>query len=98
MKIHFLLSAQEELDDAFAWYEKQSQGLGFEFLDEVDRAVHRIKIYSESCAILIEGLRRVQLNRFPYGLIYGLDDDLLVIVAVAHLHRKPYYWIDRITE
>jgi hypothetical protein len=59
MKIHFLLPAQEELDGAFGWYESQAPGLGFDFLDEVDRAVHRIKSYPESCVVLAEELRRV---------------------------------------
>lgn len=36
MKIRFLSIAGQELDDAFAWYERQSAGLGYEFLDEVD--------------------------------------------------------------
>jgi hypothetical protein len=42
------------------------------------------------------GMRRRRLGRFPYGVIYGLDSDTLVVVAVAHLHRRPRYWIDRI--
>jgi hypothetical protein len=42
------------------------------------------------------GIRRCRLARFPYGLIYGVDDETVVIVAVAHLHRRPRYWIDRI--
>jgi uncharacterized protein YuzE len=42
------------------------------------------------------GIRRSRLARFPYGLIYGLDGETLVVVAVAHLHRRSRYWIDRI--
>ena len=42
------------------------------------------------------GVRRCLLARFPYGLIYGLDGEMLVVVAVAHLHREPRYWVDRI--
>ncbi len=40
--------------------------------------------------------RRCRLARFPYGLIYGVDGETLVVVAVAHLHGRPRYWIDRI--
>jgi hypothetical protein len=36
------------------------------------------------------------MARFPYGLIYSIDGDTVVIVAVAHLHRRPRFWIDRI--
>ena len=96
MKIDFLDLARQELDDAFDWYEAQAPGLGYDFLSEIDRAVRRILVYSQSAAIIETGLRRVLINRFPYGIIYGLDEDRVVGVAVAHLHREPCYWIDRI--
>lgn len=41
MKVRFLTLAQQELDDAVAWYNEQAAGLGYDFLDEVDRAVRR---------------------------------------------------------
>ena len=96
MKIDFLDLARQELDDAFDWYEAQAPGLGYDFLSEIDRAVRRILVYPQSAAIIETGLRRVLINRFPYGIIYGLDEDRVVVVAVAHLHREPCYWIDRI--
>ena len=95
MKIRFLSIARRELDDAFTWYENQSAGLGYEFLDDLDRVVRRIKSYPDSCVELAHGLRRAVLSRFPYGLIYGQEPDSIVIVAVAHLHREPRYWINR---
>jgi mRNA-degrading endonuclease RelE of RelBE toxin-antitoxin system len=39
--------------------------------------------------------RRCLIKRFPYGVIYGVDKDKIVIIAVAHLHRKPDYWENR---
>ena len=96
MTVRFLSLARQELDDAHDWYEQQCAGLGREFLDEVDRVVRRIRRYPESCAELALGLRRGLLARFPYGLIYGRDGEALVIVAVAHLHRRPQYWVDRL--
>jgi len=35
------------------------------------------------------------LNKFPYKLLYSIEKDHVFIIAVAHLHRKPDYWIDR---
>jgi len=97
MTIRFLAVARRELDDTVAWYERQSRGLGYEFLDELDRVVRRINAYPESSAELTRGLRRALLSRFPYGLVYGIDADSIIVVAVAHLHRRPRYWIDRLT-
>jgi len=39
--------------------------------------------------------RRCRTKRFPYGLIYRCKGDEILIVAVAHLHRRPGYWHDR---
>ncbi len=95
MKVRFLAPARQELDDAVIWYNEQANGLGQEFLDELDRAIRRSVAYPLSCPEIEPGLRRCLLARFPYGLVYGLDGDTVVVVAVAHLHREPRYWSDR---
>ena len=41
-------------------------------------------------------IRRSLLARFPYALIYGMDDRTLIVIAVAHTHREPRYWVDRL--
>jgi toxin ParE2 len=96
VNVRFLAPAQRELDDAVAWYNEQVIGLGLEFLDELDRAVRRVLAFPLSYPEIEPSIRRCRLARFPYGLIYGVDDETVVIVAVAHLHRRPRYWIDRI--
>jgi len=96
VKLRFLILAQQELDDAVAWYNEQATGLGQEFLDELDRVVRRAVTFPMSCPEIEPGVRRCLLARFPYGLIYGVDGETLVVIAVAHLHREPRYWVDRI--
>lgn len=95
MKVTFLALAQQELDGAVAWYNEQAAGVGQEFLDELDRAVRRAATFPMSCPEIESGVRRCLLARFPYGLIYGIDGDTIVVIAVAHLHREPRYWVDR---
>lgn len=95
MKVLFLKPAQAEIDAAFAWYSSQTQGLGTYFLDDLDRTIRRIMAYPLASSEIEPGLRRCLLSRFPYGIIYGLDSESVVIVAVAHLHREPRYWIER---
>lgn len=95
MKVRFLTLAQKELDDAVLWYNQQADGLGREFLDELDRTVRRTITFPLSCPEIEPGIRRGLVARFPYGIIYGIDDDTIVVIAVAHLHRRPRYWIDR---
>ncbi|MEE4354911.1 MAG: type II toxin-antitoxin system RelE/ParE family toxin [Desulfococcaceae bacterium] len=94
--IRFLRKASQELDEAVEWYNQQSSGLGIKFLDEVDKGLRRISIYPYSCVEIEDNIRRCLVSRFPYGLIYGMDEGMIVIIAVAHLHRRPRYWSRRI--
>ncbi len=96
MKVRFLSIAQEELDEAVTWYNNLSEKSGQEFLDEVDRAIRRSIAFPFSSAEIEHGLRRCLLTRFPFGVLYGIDGDTLVVVAIAHLHRKPRVWVDRL--
>ena len=96
MKIEFLEAAQIELAQAFEWYETQQKDLGVQFLNEFDSAVRRIIAYPESYILIEKDIRRCLIKRFPYGVLYGIDFDKIIVIAVAHLHRKPDYWIDRV--
>lgn len=97
MKIEFLEAAQAELNDAFEWYEAQQKNLGMQFINEFEAAVKRISTYPKSYVLIGNEVRRCLIKRFPYGILYGIDADTIVIIAVAHLHRKPNYWVDRLS-
>ncbi|MBI5233020.1 MAG: type II toxin-antitoxin system RelE/ParE family toxin [Deltaproteobacteria bacterium] len=98
MNIRISKLAQLEIDEAVAWFDSQSQGLGTRFLDDIDRTVRRIVAFPLSCAEIETEIRRCLFTRFPYGIIYGVDNDTIVVIAVAHLHREPRYWMDRLSD
>ncbi|MBI5235255.1 MAG: type II toxin-antitoxin system RelE/ParE family toxin [Deltaproteobacteria bacterium] len=98
MKVSFLKAAQIEVDAAVAWYGSLGAGLELRFLDNLDNAVRRVATYPYAYAEVEHGLRRCLFSRFPYGIIYGIDADTIIVVAAAHLHREPRYWIDRMLE
>lgn len=98
MKIRISKLAQKEIDDAVTWYDSQSKGLGTHFLDALDRTIRRIAAYPFSCVEIEPDIRRCLLTRFPYGVIYGIDSNTIVVIAIAHLHREPRYWIDRLSD
>jgi len=98
MKVRFLKLAQLEVDDAVSWYESQSQGLGKKFLDDLDRTIRRIVAFPYASQEIDSDFRRCLLSRFPYGVIYRIEEDSIIIIAVAHLHRKPRYWIERLNK
>jgi len=95
VKIRFLTIAQQEIDDAYLWLEERSLGKGVEFLDELDRAVRLVTAYPLASRVIEPGIRRCIFAHFPYALLYGVESDTIVVVAVAHAHRHPSYWIDR---
>lgn len=98
MKIRFLLPARRELKDAVHYYNAQRARLGDEFRDEVWETIQRIKKFPEAWHPLSASIRRCQMNRFPYGLIYVASKNEILVIAVAHLHRAPEYWRDRAAE
>ncbi len=97
MKVRFFKIAQYELDNAVEYYNAEQPGLGFKFLWEVFETIERIAAFPEAWQPFHKGTRRCQVRRFPYGVIYKQADGLLLIIAVANLHRSPDYWTDRIS-
>ncbi len=71
-------------------------GLGEEFLNEIERATDRMAVYPEAGVRIRGETRRRMLRRFPFGLLYRIEEEQIVVTAVMHLHRKPGYWEDRV--
>lgn len=94
MKVIFAKIARQELDDASAYYEIEYPGLGQRFRDEVRDAAKRIAEYPEAWSIERGDVRKCLLHKFPYKILYSIEPDHIFIIAVAHQHRKPDYWID----
>ena len=95
MRIRFLEMAQLELDQAVEYYNYESPGLGDAFVSEVIKTLNRIGTYPEAWHRLSSRTRRCRTRRFPYGIIYQVREDEILIIAVANLHRRPHYWRDR---
>jgi plasmid stabilization system protein ParE len=98
MTCEFLPPARAELEDAVRYYEAQQRGLGDEFAREVARTIQRILKHPRAWEKLSRSTRRCRTNRFPYGVIYLARRGSILIVAVAHLHRKPTYWRERLRQ
>ena len=96
MKYAFSEWASEELDEASMHYEKQSVGLGLEFLNEIDRAIQRIIAFPEACERMVKDVRLCQVTRLPYAIVYFVKDETIYVVAVMHQHRIPGYWKKRL--
>lgn len=96
MRIVFTEIAQRELEDAASFYETELEGLGRKFKAEAKAAVVRISKYPRMWSEERGGIRKCLLHRFPYKLLYSIEEDHILILVVAHQHRKPDYWVDRL--
>ncbi|MEA5621380.1 type II toxin-antitoxin system RelE/ParE family toxin [Nostoc sp. UHCC 0251] len=88
--------AEQELVDVASYYEEQNQGLGLDYLTEVEGAINLLMRYPAAGVVVRGFVRRLILPKFPYSLLYRVvDDNLIRILAIAHHKRKPVYWIGR---
>ena len=98
MKVTILQQAYKELENAVDYYEGEQDGLGLRMMDEVDNHVTWILKNPTVPRLGEGGYRRVNLKTFPYYIAYMIHEDKLWILAIAHGHRKPEYWIKRKNE
>jgi len=89
MKLFYTDKAMVDIDIAFSWYEKQRQGLGFEFLDCIEQAVKNItslpEMYQESYA----NFRGCVIRRFPFTIFYTIEEEGLIVHSVFNNRQDP---------
>lgn len=77
--------------DAYDWYEKQRNGLGEEFLEELDKFYDKIRKHPEYFGRIKKEFRQAALKRFPFVLIYEIFKNDVVVFAVFHTKRNPKF-------
>jgi len=89
MKLFYTNKAIVDIEIAFSWYEKQRQGLGFEFLDCIEQAVINIimlpEMYQESYA----NFRGCVIRRFPFTIFYTIEKEGLIVHSVFNNRQDP---------
>jgi plasmid stabilization system protein ParE len=92
--------ADAEARQAARYLEQQSPGLGDDFLDRLAHAYDEIERMPQSYGSIQPALpgreiRKRHLRRFPYTVIYELVPGRIVVLAVMHAKRRPFYWQNR---
>ena len=94
LEIH--AAALEELKSAIAWYLERSEPAATSFVAEVDRALEMVVQSPDRWPKGQHSTRRYVLQRFPFALIYREKENVIELLAVAHGHRRPSYWKERL--
>ena len=85
----------KEIKDSYLWYQEMAEGLGENFIDELESAYQAIIELPDTWPLFQKGFRRFLLSRFPFSVIYKKEDSSIIIIAVMHNNRKPGYWKKR---
>ena len=89
--------AQEDLDDAFQWYEDQESGLGKEFIRCIDAKIAELNRHPlHHQVVKSDRVRRALINRFPFSIYFVNEEELITIFAILHQRRSPEFWKSRI--
>lgn len=92
MFVTFHEEARAELLEAAHYYEERGQGLGYALIADVEQTVRELSESPLSCPTVGAVLRRRIVRKFPYSLLYVVDTERIVVMAVAHQKRRPEYW------
>ncbi|HVY71285.1 MAG TPA: type II toxin-antitoxin system RelE/ParE family toxin [Verrucomicrobiae bacterium] len=87
--------ATSELESSAVWYEERQVGLGNDFLEEYAIALQRVAMNPDFGTRVLGQHRKLNFQRFPYAVVYRQTEETIYVVAVMHLHRRPFYWRNR---
>ena len=96
MNINYLKLAKLEFHDSIKYYKKKKKDIDKKFSNDIQASINRIKNFPNSYQKISNQIRRCTLHRFPYNILYLFEENTILIVAIAHQHRIPDYWVDRV--
>ncbi len=92
MTFLFHPEAEEEFLAAIDYYEDREVGLGYDFSAEVFATIQNIINYPDAWPVVEEDIRRSLVNRFPFSVLYSIEQSGIFILAVMNMRRHPDYW------
>jgi toxin ParE1/3/4 len=98
LDLEYLDEAVSEAAAAAEWYAMRSAAAAVGFEGELDAAESAIRHLPNAWPAYDHGTRQYLLRRYPFAIVYRVEPTRILIVAVAHGHRRPAYWRDRIGE
>jgi plasmid stabilization system protein ParE len=98
MTFEFHPEALAEYEAAACYYADRQDDLDLRFITVVERAIRQIQESPQKWRLLEDDVRRCLTRTFPYAILYTIEPDYILIIAVMHCHREPGYWRHRLKE
>ena len=97
MKIRWLSVAESDFSEALDYYlyDQLSPMAAADFADEIDNALNSIRASPETFPKFEGDVRAKLIRRFPYSILYLVEESEIVIHSIIQQERKPGYWKDR---
>jgi plasmid stabilization system protein ParE len=98
MRFEFHPEALNKYQGAAHYYANCQAGLELRFMDCVESAIRKIVATPERWRKFEAEVRRFLTTVFPYAVLYTIERDYVLIIAVIHCHREPGYWRHRLKQ
>ena len=99
-KLRVLAEARQEFADALRWYRGKAPAFAEALALEYRTIVRRARQFPDAGAVETPSesmtVRRHLLHQFPYKVLTVSLPDQIVVIAFAHMKRKPGYWLERV--
>jgi plasmid stabilization system protein ParE len=97
VKLQVAREAEDELTAAIDWYHERDPALAMELLVEVDRTLQAIAEHPFTGPVWRgdRPYRKKVLTRFPYAIFFRVEGESVIVDAIAHVRRRPGYWLER---
>lgn len=87
--------AELDIAESYQWYDEKLEGLGDDFLNELERSLELIKTNPHQYQVRYKATRMAKLRRFPVCLHYLIGEEAIFVQAVLSTYRSPRMWKER---
>jgi len=87
--------AELDINSAFEYYEKQREGLGYDFLLCIEECLSKIERNPNYYKVIYKELRGIAVRRFPYRILFLVQNNSVIVTAVFHARKDPQVWESR---
>jgi plasmid stabilization system protein ParE len=93
--IQFTKEALFDIEEITLWYEDQREGLSFDFELCLEVGINEIQRTPSAFQKRYKQVKIRFINRFPFGIHYIVNDEIITIIGVFHTSRSPSNWLKR---